>query len=200
LLSILYPSFCRFCSVFICQGKIFCESCESKIKPVTGEVFAVSAYKDPLKKLVLRKMYSDRLASIQLAQLIYERTTIKNVLFDYVVPIPLHWTRYAWRGYNQSYEMAKFLGKKLKIPVLKILRRVRRTIFQSKLSNEQRKKNVKNVFVVGNKYRDSGILKNKRILIVDDLYTTGATVENAKRPLKKEGAKFLAVAVACKVV
>lgn len=206
-LSFFYPSICRSCNCFIATDSVFCNECDKQIEIVpsievsvsdtTLRVIAVSSYTEPLKKLVLKKMSGDLLASKQLANLIYEKTSIKDLKFDYIVPIPLHWTRYAKRGFNQSHEMAKVLGKKLKIPILPVLKRIRKTKFQSSLTHSERQENLKGAFVVKNCYRNKRLLENKRILIVDDLYTTGATARNAIKPLVSEGATFFVAAVAC---
>ena len=150
LLALFYPSFCNFCNVLISQDSIFCENCTQSIKPVVSirlaitpkhslKLFAVSDYKQPLRTLILKKSKSSNcLASKQLAQIILEKTPIKNLDLDYVISIPLHWTRYARRGYNQSHVMAKVLSKGLNISTLAFLRRKSRTVFQSKLSFKQR--------------------------------------------------------------
>ena len=157
LTTLFYPSFCRSCNILIPQDYIFCSNCDGKIKPIVSsflqitpqkslKVFAISDYKDPLRSLVLKKSFSEILASKQLAQIILQKTIIKKLDIDFIVPIPLHWSRYAWRGYNQSHVMAKVLGKELQKPVLNILRRTKRTVFQSTLNVEKRKENVKGVF------------------------------------------------------
>jgi ComF family protein len=211
----IFPSICRECSVFIPKNSIFCSNCSERIKPVYSTtisvkntkipIFAISRYEGAIKKLVLRKkrtlfqMSADKLVSRQLGQLIYEKTTIREISFDFIVPIPLHWTRYLWRGFNQSYEMARVISKRTGIPVACVLRRVKRTTFQSNLSSNQRDKNVKNIFVIKNKHRLDNLLHDKSILIIDDLYTTGATLKNAVRPLIECGVRKIVAAVACRV-
>ena len=213
LLSLIYPSFCNHCNWLIPQNSIFCDNCEQKIKPITStfvpitknrsiKVFAVSDYKQPLRSLILKKSYSQILASKLLARIIMHKTPIKNLSFDFIVPIPLHWTRYAWRGYNQSYVMAKVLSENLQVPVLNILKRKKRTVFQSKLPKEKRILNVKNVFDLKFRYKscNANFLKNKTILLVDDLCTTGATLKNAARVLFDFKSKEIIAIVACRVL
>jgi len=212
-LDLIYPNFCRACQKLLAQNSVYCSSCSDKIKPVATsfvavtnkyaiKVFAASVYKDPLRSLILRKAFSDRLASRQLAQIMHEKTNIKNMAFDYIVPIPLHWTRYARRGFNQSYEMASVLSKKLDVPVLDILKRTKRTVFQSTLSHNLRQENVKGVFQVRKKYLDvlRVTLKDKNILLVDDLCTTGATLKNGARQLTDGLPKSISAIVACRVL
>ena len=134
---------------------IFCDSCFSKIIPVvscmlqvtpkqTMSVYAVSDYKYPLKKLILAKIFSNRLASKQLAQIIWQKTNISNIDFDYIIPVPLHWTRYTKRGFNQAEIMAQELSKLSGKPVANIVRRNKKTMFQSLLLSHQRRENLKN--------------------------------------------------------
>ncbi len=115
---------------------VFCDECIPLITPVVSvvlpitkkysmKVFAVSAYKPPLKSLILAKGRSDIVASRELGQLIWDRTYIKHAPIDYFVPIPLHWTRFAKRGFNQAEEMAKVLSQQSSKPVEPLLKRLR---------------------------------------------------------------------------
>lgn len=219
-LQVLYPSFCYSCRNVFSQKimpptrrhVLLCESCEKKIIPISTfelditkknsiTVYAVSAYVDPLRSLILKKSYSELLASRALGLLMYEKSGIKNN-FDYIVPVPLHWTRYARRGFNQAGEMARVLGKKMGVPVVDVVRRARRTKFQSSLSFVLRQKNVENVFDVRRRYRDifTMMLQDKDILLVDDLFTTGATIKNVARVLLEGYPKSITVVVACRVI
>lgn len=212
-LNIIYPPLCRACSNYIPANKVFCATCEANIKPIVSATIAVTQsyaltihaiadYQPPLRTLVLKKVFRDRLASRQIAQMMLEKTVIKNLPFDVIIPIPLHWTRYAYRGFNQSYEMAKVLSKNLGIPVLQVLCRTRRTQFQSHFTKDARQENVKQVFGIKRKYRATyqELLHGKRILFVDDLCTTGATLRNAARPLIDAKPQSLSAVVACRVV
>ena len=208
-----YPSFCRSCDTLIPQDDIFCFDCKKNIKPIvsiflpvtkkhTIKVFAASAYIEPLKSLILKKAFSEKLASKQLAQIILENIEFNNIDFDYLIPVPLHWTRYAKRGYNQAQVIAQALSKKLNKPVLDILKRTKRTAFQSSLRVESRKDNVKNVFDIKLFYKkfNPKILENKKILLIDDLYTTGATLKNSSKILLSLNPKSINSVVACRVV
>jgi len=227
--SFLFPSLCRSCGVFVRNEAVFCQSCDEKISPISSftlsvttqfsiKIYAACAYEGPFRKLILRKNRSafssaDRLASRQLAYVMCEKIeAIKTPLFwqkwsgafpvDFIVPIPLHWTRYAKRGFNQSYEMARVVGERLDRPVLRLFQRSRRTKFQSRLSSSDRQENVKGVFKIRRKYEDDfkNLVYNKHILFVDDLCTTGATIKNVARVLLKAKPQSISAMVACRTV
>lgn len=110
--------------------------------------------------------------------------------FDVIVPIPLHRKRKSERGYNQSELLAKYLSQRLNIPLDKHnLKRIKRTNVQNKLDRLGRQENVKNAFKVA----DKGVFKYKSILLVDDIFTTGATVNECSKVLLECGAKEIIV-------
>jgi ComF family protein len=99
--------------------------------------------------------------------------------YDMIVPIPLHGTRLGERGYNQSEKLAEGISSVLKIPIAKkhLVKRTRQTPSQTGLTLEERQKNMQGAFAL----TDKGIeaLRNKKILLVDDVMTTGATMASA---------------------
>ena len=102
-----------------------------------------------------------------------------------IIPIPLHKHRHIERGFNQSELIAKFISKKIKIPILTALKKIKSTPDQTELSGEKRRKNIKGVFSITNQEQ----IKGKNIILVDDVKTTGSTIEEAAGILKKSGAK-----------
>lgn len=215
--KILSPPRCEYCYVFLKDYNIFCNNCFAKITPViscmlqvtskyTMSVYAASDYKYPLKKLILAKIFSNRLASKQLAQIIWKRTNISNMDFDYIIPVPLHWTRYAKRGFNQAEVMAQELSKLSGKPVANIVRRNKKTMFQSLLLSHQRRENLKNAFELKNynmltgKEINLSEYENKKLLIVDDLMTTGATLVNLAKELKKLKPSEIIASVGCRTI
>ena len=206
---VLAPSYCISCQQFTQQGIFLCSECSDLIIPLVTKqffitqkyqatVFAVSDYQDPLRILTLGKYYKNRLASIYLAELIWERTDLCNQEFDFIVPIPLHWTRYAWRWYNQSECMAQVLSEKSGKPIAHILKRIRATAFQAGLSYVQRVDNLKDAFSLISE-DDLQKYKGKKLLLVDDVLTTGTTLYEAGRCLVKLVPDKLVFAVACRV-
>jgi len=176
------------------------------IVPLTGKhqmaVFAISSYQEPLKSLMLKKFSQDIVASKQLGSLMLSMSSIKDISIDYIVPIPLHWTRYARRGFNQAHVMSCVVGKELKKPVINVLRRNKKTMFQSKLSVEEREKNIKNVFAATWRYTqfNRDMLCDKNILLIDDLCTTGSTLKSAAKVLLEFKPKSITALVACRAV
>ncbi|MCB9772662.1 MAG: ComF family protein [Candidatus Omnitrophica bacterium] len=104
---------------------------------------------------------------------------------DLIVPIPLFPTRQRERGYNQSQLLAEIIADELNIPLeSKNLLRIRHTPNQARLSQKERWTNIEAAF----KMKHPNTFRHKNILLVDDLYTTGATVSQAARILKTGGA------------
>jgi ComF family protein len=162
------------------------------------KVIAVSAYRDPIRSLILAKRRSDIQAGKLLGQLIYDLTIFHSIPADYIVPIPLHWSRYARRGFNQAEEIAKVLARKKGIPLAKLLKRIKKTEFQAGLSAQQRTLNVQEAFeLVG---KDIDRYKNKHIILVDDLLTTGSTVKAAAKVLLQAKPASITIVVAARVV
>lgn len=119
--------------------------------------------------------------------------------YNIIVPVPLHKKRLKERGFNQSLLLAREISKKHNIPIDYLnLKRIRWTEPQINLKGEERLKNVKGSFAVEN----ARVFKNKNILLIDDVYTTGATVKECSKVLKKTGAKgvfVLTLARVCRV-
>ena len=120
-------------------------------------------------------------------------THIKELEIDALIPVPIHWTRHIQRGYNQAEILAKCLGKRLQIPVdTKSLVRVRKTIPQKSLGRKEREINLKNAFKTS-----TNALELKKVLLVDDIYTTGVTMDEAAKVLWMAGAEEVHFLVLC---
>lgn len=193
--------------------EFLCPACLSLVKPVVSlympitkkqvlKVYAAGAYQDPLRSLVLKKLGSDILASKQLGAFMVKMIPFNVIPCDVLIPVPLHWTRYACRGYNQATEMARIIGKSVNAPVVPLLARYKRTVFQSRLTSEERQGNVADAFTVSWRYRwlNNQSLQGKHIVIVDDLYTTGATVKSVARALLAFQPQSITAVVACRAL
>lgn len=115
----------------------------------------------------------------------------QGVCPDIIVPVPLHTARLRERGFNQSLEMARGLGRELSVPLPSdALIRIRRTKAQSGLERKKRLKNVRGAFQA-----DSQVILGKHVLLVDDVSTTGTTLAECTRALRRAGASQVDVLV-----
>lgn len=99
-----------------------------------------------------------------------------------LVPVPLHRGRYRWRQFNQSAEIARALAPRIGLPVERILKRVRPTETQTRLSRKQRQKNLRGAFVVRR-----GTAGGAGAVLIDDVFTTGSTAHECARVLRAAG-------------
>lgn len=124
--------------------------------------------------------------------------TIKAISPDVIVPVPIHRSKYLERGYNQAQILAALLGRNLNIPVLsELLLRSRKTMPQKKLSDKERLKNLSEAFCF---HTETSLDYNKpiyRVLLVDDIYTTGSTIEACTNILKANGVAEVYFVVLC---
>lgn len=195
----------KYCSEPVCKKcgkpikdkqKEYCSDCEKKKHHyIQGK--SVWIYKGDMKTSIYRFKYANRREYAEFyareSVRIY-RKWIQSKAIDVIVPIPVHSKRMKKRGYNQAELYAKELGKLLDIPVDKdSLVRVIDTIPQKELDDKQRRKNLKKAFKIK---PDS--VQWKRVLIVDDVYTTGSTIDAAAALLGEYGVQeiyFLSITI-----
>lgn len=161
-----------------------CGSCLSK-PPAYDTTIAALTYRFPVDALIQALKYHSQLeiapilANLLINQLKQLETTEKP---DLIVPMPLHPYRLRERGYNQAIEIARHIGKKLNIKIMTdACKRTRNTMPQAELPWKLRQKNVRNTFDCT--YNFSG----KHVAVVDDVMTTGATLNAIAQQLKKKG-------------
>jgi ComF family protein len=116
--------------------------------------------------------------------------------FDAIVPVPVHWRRRWSRGFNQAELLGQALARRTGVPVLNALRRGRSTSAQAGLSNQARRKNVTGAF---RSRRTSQALEGKRVLLIDDVMTTGSTATACAIALKRAGAARVALLTVARV-
>ncbi len=169
-------------------------------KPQFDRARAVMIYDDFSRRLILPFKNSDR-TELAPAMALWLKRSGKALLneTDLFAPVPLHWTRLFKRRYNQSAllasELAKTSHKKL---VLDLLKRTKRTPPQVGLSAVARRKNVQGAFAVNPKKK--AMLSGKRVLLIDDVMTTGATANACAKILKRFGAKSVDVLTLAKTL
>lgn len=109
--------------------------------------------------------------------------------FDAIVPVPLHSARFRERDFNQAEVLGELLAKRAKRPLLHALKRIRYTTTQTKLDREQRMENLRNAFRV----RHAPSVQSRHLILVDDVFTTGSTVDECARVLRQAGAASVRV-------
>jgi ComF family protein len=119
--------------------------------------------------------------------------------FDAVTPVPLHWRRQWHRGFNQSELLAREIARRSGIPAVNILKRVRATAAQAGLSNTGRRSNVTKAFECRRGARWIRRVAGKRILLIDDVLTTGSTAASCAMALKRAGADRVALLTIARV-
>lgn len=194
---------CRLCGgVIFDAAKELCIRCvQPKIKlPHFDRVIPLGVYAGTLRACVLRMKSPQgvKLAAMMAeAYCVYRAEPLRQYRPDLVVPVPMHWLHRLWRRTNSPETMARriarCLGVYLEVPLL--IRR-KRTEPQHELSRQERFRNVKNAFVVRKGYDLTGA----RVLLIDDILTTGATANEAARVLKKAGAAEVVVGVTAKTL
>jgi len=204
LLDLLFPKFCFSCQR---EGSYLCKDCKATLDILRShqkyntehlkDLYWALPYQNPLVKNLIGKFkYKPFVRSLSKPlslliinhfQLIENPPSFLGGGSEFIlIPVPLEKRRLKWRGFNQAEELAKELSKFLKIPMVgNCLLKIKNTFPQVELSEEEREKNVLGAFLVKNK---NGI-KGKKILLVDDIFTTGSTLKECARVLKESGAR-----------
>ncbi len=192
-----YISFIDSGTCIVCQkaaiGSLTHPKCLNKYTP--DGAFSSLVYRGVVKRLIYRFKYKPFLSDMSdmLLDLFYEGIIQKEEFMitldkkSVFVPIPLHQSRMRERGYNHSEILAKGLSQKFNIKVLKILHRTKNTKRQFGLKKEEREENIRGAF--GIKNNELGIMNYGTVFLVDDVLTSGATIKEAAKVLKKAGVK-----------
>jgi len=191
ILDLLFPSRCYSCGKI---GKYFCKKCTKDIFPLSldpsGNRLSLFKYNDVIRKAITDLKYGF------VTDIIDELTDIsaKSIKSNYphllkywqknkfiIIPIPLHWTRRNWRSFNQSDLLAKNIAKKIKLNYIpNLLTKTKNTASQASFLHKiSRTKNLNHAFT-----HNPNITIPKNIIIFDDVYTTGATLNSAASILK----------------
>lgn len=164
-----------------------------KTKYAIDGAFCAIAYKGIVKKLIYNFKYKPYLADLKksLVELFYE-SIIQQEIFQQayasrpiLVPISLSAKRLRQRGYNHAKLLTEGLAKSLKLKLFDCLQRTKETKSQFGLKLKERKENLKDAFMQNTKYS----IRDKNVFLVDDILTTGSTLLEAAKVLKKAGAK-----------
>lgn len=185
-LKLLSPPWCMKCGKKVEQGEEYCARCKQK-KNFYHRGRVLYEY-DSVALPIYRFKYGNRreyaqFFGEQMAE--YLGDFVKGIKPDALIPIPLHRARRISRGYNQAEILAKAMGECLGIRVeTLLLKRRKNTVPQKKLNPEERQNNLKRAFIIAR-----NDVKLERVVLVDDIYTTGITMNEAARVLKEAGVK-----------
>jgi ComF family protein len=183
-----------FCNDFPLDAQGCCALCRLGLRGF-DEAYCFGAYEGALRELIhLYKYGRMRPLAKPLADML-SAALPRDRAFDVVVPVPLHWRRLWQRGFNQSELLARATARRCGIPMWNAVRRLRATEAQAGLTNALRRRNVAGVFRVKPRVRVEGL----RVLLVDDVMTTGATAGACAAALKRAGAKSVALLALARV-
>lgn len=232
LISLLYPSYCHGCRTITDYDQVFCAPCREALpvpsacptkhasastekRSVKMHRRAVTTYNSSVGTLARAKQWRSIGAAHALGLLVADALSTSGATKpvipgligdpsypDLIIAVPLHISRYAWRGYNQATVMGEVVAQRLGIPLIAPFRRVRRTRFQIYFSGKGRHENVKGVFARRwfiSKAHARTLLAGKRVLLIDDVCTTGATLASLAKEVRRYKPASVTAVVACQV-
>lgn len=217
-IDFFFPHFCPVCGEV---DQLLCDKCErelgtaTQICPVCNEeslmgwthkqckkkgcldgLISLFEYGDPSVRKVVDNIKYD--FNKELLFRLFKKIKIEvGIDFDFIVPVPLHYHRQNWRGFNQAEVIATVLSSLVRLPggqvsngrFENLLIRKVNTVQQVKMPDKmQRKQNVKGIFVIDKTFEQMN-LNSKKVLLVDDVFTTGASMNECCKILKKNGVK-----------
>lgn len=212
ILNLIYPQVCGIC------GKIYpkslCNKCEINLKKQLDiniinqgeeiedkyfdELMYIFKYEGQIRKIILDYKFNDKsYMYLMLANFILKNKKIfeKIKKYDKIIPVPVSKKRLKIRGYNQSYLIAKEIANQTNLELLNnCLIKTKNIIEQSKLNKEERKQNIQGVYELKNEE----LIKDKKILLIDDIYTTGSTVNECSKILRQGNPTKIGILVLAK--
>ncbi len=188
---LIAPPYCERCGRPLPSPDIkVCHTCITEQHPCSY-IRGASPYDGITENLIILLKYNGKRGTAKTLGKLMTRVISKEDTYtncEIIVPVPLHRTRKRERGYNQAELLGEKLSAELNLPLISnALIRMRATPSQTKLPSEKRQKNVKDAFAVNK--RTAELIKDKTVLLVDDVMTTGATLNECARTLLKGGVK-----------
>jgi len=188
---------CARCALPLPRPEPLCGRCLRRPPPQSATL-APLHYAEPVDQLLTTLKFGQRLAAGRcLSALLLELPALQPfcVGLDLAIPVPLHTRRLRERGYNQALELLRPIAATLMLPLAPAaLRRCRHTPPQTGLDGATRRRNLRGAFDI-----DAAALRDRRVLLMDDVVTTGATVSEAARALLRGGAREVRVLAAARV-
>lgn len=210
-LNLIFPNVCGFCNKI--DKNSLCKNCELNlekyeincIKDYTKDnqkyfdyLYSALKYENEVREKIIKYKFNENSYLYKtFAKIIIKNKKVYGFLkiYDIIISVPMHKLKKSVRGYNQSELLAKEIAKQMGIHFEKnVLIKIRNTKVQSTLTKTQRADNVKNAFSI----TDDTKIKDKKIILIDDIYTTGSTVNECSRILKNAGAKEICVVTIAK--
>jgi ComF family protein len=209
LWDFLFPAHCPLCHKYVKNKGDWCKPCLQQVcqpmrlpvpvpmQPFVGSAWALCIYRGGTRELLRRLKYRRQQSTLPYIQhLLLAAAADKGITAllswcEAAVPVPLHVSREQQRGFNQSERIFAEWLQVHGVPMIRALQRVRPTLPMYKLTPEERRQNIKGAFVVC----AAGSVAGKRILLVDDILTTGATLCACAQELKRAGAAEVRVLV-----
>lgn len=202
-LNLIYPKTCIVCDKIYKNS--LCPKCNAKIKKllicniqnVQSKSFICHAYlfkyKDIIRKILIDYKFNEKSYIFRgFVEIILKNKKMCDMFqnYDIIIPVPMYKSKKSQRGYNQTALIARDVAKKLHIEYVDdALIKIKDNVAQSSLKKSERKENIKNAFYVDNINK----IENKKILLFDDIYTTGNTVEECSKVLLKSGVESVGV-------
>ena len=205
LLHLIAPTRCPVCGDFIRPDERFCPECEAELTVWNGEhtipgadsFTAAYEYNDAVKPAVmlLKNGIADN-ADYALGGALHDRLKENGVIesADVILPVPMTAEDVSERGFNQAVLICRRIGKLSGLPVSECLEKQTETLPQKTLTKAQREVNLRGAFRV----TDTAAVKDRRVLLVDDVCTPGSTLAELTKLLRECGAKEVHCAACCK--
>lgn len=205
LVALVYPPQCPLCDSFSSRHSKPCDDCQRSLQKIEGAAhlhllsrvwidrcISCYPYEGSLREAIHRFKYEERFDLLGFFADELARTSMACGEIDVICPVPMHPRRLRSRGYNPAALLADRLGQELGAGVYRnLLRRTRHTPCQMELARKERLINVKGSFAIDDK--KAAKVDGRRLLVIDDVLTTGATVNECARVLKKNGAGHVVV-------
>lgn len=193
ILNLFFPEYCVNCKEI---GQILCNNCYEQCQFLTSlpeirlefnylnELYSCFQYSGPIQKLIKAFKYQSVISAANLAgEIIYHNSSLPKA--SLITAVPLHHTRERERGFNQSIIIAKSLAKFAQLQFAEVLTRVVNSTHQASIKNKERRlTHLKNHFAIKSDFELS-TFKRQPIIIVDDVFTTGATLNECAKTLKE---------------
>lgn len=208
----IYPPICGICGKINLQS--LCIKCKIELKKheesniikegeiIEGKYFNelmyIFKYEGMVRKLILDYKFNDK-SYIHITFvnfLLKNKKIFENIKkYDKIIPVPISKKRFKERGYNQSLLIAKEISKQTNLELVNnCLLKTKNIVEQSKLNKEQREKNIQGVYELQNKE----LIESKKILLIDDIYTTGNTVNECSKVLRRGNPTKIGILVLAK--